>query len=254
MITLKQALGQIQRWCDYPKYDSLSDSRCAEIIVQQTDYIFNQQNLTGRPWNYSAVPITVTPNEDYHPITEVGDFGLPIAVETTDPQNNLGIREITIVDGVDGVRFFREGTLGPSGVASAAICVSFGEHPNQPGQWAARFGPKPNANATYTALYAPNQRRPQSLQDFILKYPQWEQYALIRSTCGALKFCSWEGMTKDENVANRAALLGRIDEPGSFAYQFKEFDTQFTRMARQPYQPHIARMIPFGRFLRGRTR
>lgn len=245
--TLKQFIGAIQRGCDAPLYYSLSDARVAEMTITECDFVNNELNLTGRPWNYSSFPLTVQAGEDYHAITEVGDFTVPIAVETTDPSNPQHVVRVLVLDDpVDAVRWRQAGTLGAAGVAHSALSVTFTEMPGQPGVRAARFAPKPNAQATYNVLYAPNVIRPQSLYDQVTKFPQFEPYMFLRVLMSALPYCEWEGMDDEKNAAKRATIQGNPQMPGSNAYRFAELTSQFVRLRRHSHGNSVARVRPFG--------
>lgn len=247
VATLKQFAGAVERGCDFPLYYSLSDSRVCEMAVTELDFINNELGLTGRPWNYSSFPLTVQVGEDYHAITEVGDFTVPIAVETTDPSNPQHVVRVLVLDDpVDAVRWKQAGTLGAAGVAHSALSVAFTEMPGQPGVRAARFAPKPNAQATYNVIYTPNVIRPQSLQDQITKFPQFEPYIFLRVLMAALPYCEWEGMDDEKNANKRATIQGNPQMPGSNAYRFAELSVQFMRLRRQSHQNHLGRVRPFG--------
>jgi len=247
IATLKQFIGAIQRGCEAPLYYSLSDSRVAELSINELDFINNELALTGRPWNYSSFPLTVQAGEDYHAITEVGDFTVPITVETTDPSNPQHVVRVLVLDDpVDAVRWRQAGTLGAAAVAHSALSVTFTEMPGQPGVRAARFAPKPNAQATYNVLYSPNVIRPDSLQSQIIKFPQFEPYIFLRVLMAALPYCEWEGLDKDGNEARRASLQGNPQIPGTNAYRFGELDRQFTRLRRRAHGNSPSRVRPFG--------
>lgn len=251
--TLEQFLGRVSRECGEPLYSSLPDSRIAELTISEIDAINNDLNLTGRPWNYQSFVLTVSPGEDYHAITEVGDFTVPFAVETMDKSNpNLTTRVLILVDPVDQVRWRNAGTLAPAGVKHTAVAVTFTEHPEQPGIRAARFSPEPNAQADYTVLYVPNVVRPNSLDAPVTKFPQFENYLQVRVTLAALPYCEWAEFEAAENkqelnANKRAALRGDPGMPGSLAFRFAELKEQFIRQRRQSQQSHIARLTPFGR-------
>jgi len=246
--TLKQFIGAVIRHCDDPLYFSLSDSRVAELTMNEIDLINNDLNLTGRPWNYSSFNLTVQPNEDYHAITEVADFTVPFSVETSNPNNPAHVVRVLILDDpTDAVRFSHAGTLAAPGVMHTAQSVAFTEHPEQPGLRAARFAPKPNAQASYKVLYVPNIVRPQALTDSVVRFPQFENYLLTRVVLAALPYCEWEGLDGEANAAKRKALQGDPQMPGSHAFRFIELNAQFTRQRRQSHQNHGIRIVPFGR-------
>lgn len=253
VATLKEAIGIIQRGCDAPLYESLSDSRVADFLVQAGDFVNSELGLTGRPWNFSSFDITVQAGEDYHAITEVGNFTVPFAVETKNPANpNHVVRVLVLNDPVEAVRWHQAGTLGPGGVMHSALSVTFTEHPEQPGVRAARFAPKPNAQGTYVCYYAPNVLRPQSLDSAVIKFPQFENYIYSRVILQALPYCAWEGMSDEQNAAKRETLQGDPRTPGTNAFLFNQYETQFIRLRRQTHQNHLARAVPFGRLGRGR--
>jgi hypothetical protein len=256
VASLKIACGRIQRDADYPLYQSLPDSRVAENLIGEVDFVNNDLNLTGRPWHYRMFPLTVTSGEDFHAITEVGDFTVPFAVETTNPANpNHIVRVVVIDDPTDAVRFGNAGTLGPPNVMHSAVSVSFTEHPEQVGLRAARFAPKPNAQATYNVYYVPNVIRPQSLTDPITDLPQFEEYIHVRTLLRCLPYCEWEGFDGEANAAKRRTLTGDVQTPGSHAARFMELQNQFIRMRRQSHQNHSGpKIVAFGRLGRIRGR
>jgi hypothetical protein len=215
--------------------------------MNELDFVNSELNLSGRPWNYSSFPLTVQANEDYHAITEVGDFTTPIGVETTDPSNPQHVVRVLVLDDpLDAVRWRQAGTLGPSSVEHSALGVTFTEMPGQPGVRAARFAPMPNAQATYNVLYAPNVIRPQSLSDPISKFPQFEPYIFLRVLMAALPYCEWETLDKDGNEAKRATLQGSPQMPGTNAARYLELQNQFIRLRRHNKGTSPSRVRAFG--------
>lgn len=254
MSTIKSVIGLIQESLENPNFDSLSDARIFRIMIQEGDYVCNELNLSGNPWNFQSFSLTVNAGEDYHMITEVGDFMVPFAVETSDPSNPMFVsRPIRIVDLVDLERYASAGTQTGSTNSSqkhSAMAVAFTEMPGQAGMRAARFGPIPNTTATFTILYQPITTRPSTLQDQLTKFPQFEQYYIIRIEVNALQFCEWPTLSPQDNEAKRVSMLGNENMPGSRAFRFKELDTQFTRQRRKIDQRNNTRVVAPGRILR----
>jgi hypothetical protein len=255
MITIKQATSAMQEGLDFPVFESLSDGRCFRLLVQSGDEINNDLGLSGRPWNFQNFILTVKANEDFHAIVEVGDFTVPFAVETMDTSDpSFQVRPVRIVDFTDLERWAGAGTnllqSGNTVVKHTAAAVCFTEMPGQPGIRAARFGPKPNATADYNIFYTPNVIRPQSLQDLATKFPQYEQYLLLRAELAAIQYCDWQGKTPEENEAKRQRLRGDPNMPGTRAYRFGELKEQFTRQRRKVDQRNNTRLIGPGRYLR----
>jgi len=258
MITLDQAIGQVRRWADYPLYVTLSAGRCAELLVQQSDLAFNDLNLSGKPWNDQMFTITVQPGEQYHTITEVGNFGTPWLVELFSPSNQSTAGQpgwnvaqpITITDPVNLDRYYNTPGGGPD-LAWVAQACAFQQDPNNPGQWAVRFGPACASSATggvqFQIHHFPQTQRPQSLTDPITLNPKFEQYLMTGALITGLPYCEWEGIAPTEAESKRQRLIT------SWSTEFQRMHEQFMRMRRQVNQgQELTRMIAFGRTLRRR--
>lgn len=248
MITLQEAIGQIRRWTDYPLYHSLSDGRIAELLVVQSDMAYNDLNLSGKPWTDQVFDVVLGPDEDYHTITEVGDFGTPWLVETENPSDlNHRVRAVTILDGETGVRFYNAGTIGADTQWNAYAC-SFGQAPGAPGQWAVRFAPKPAASGgRYKIHYFPSNIRPQALTDPVINFPEFEMFLMVGGLITAIGYCQWEGKSAEEGADKKKSLHESWDGVWS------RLETQFVRQRRQQVQGQgMARIVPFGRTLRRR--
>lgn len=245
----------VQESLGHPTFDSLNDLRIYRIAINELDAINNYLGLTGNPWNLSLLVLTVQAGADYQPIVSVGDFSTPFAVETADsscpsfvsrPIPILGIADLESYAGA-GTQIIYNNNLQ---YKHTALAVAFTEMPGQPGIRAARFAPIPNQSADYNIFYQPNVIRPSTVQDPVIKFPQYESYLLARVQVNALQYAEWPNMSPDNNAKRRAELIGDPGKPGSMAFRFLELDKMFVRMRRKSDQHNQARLAAPGRILR----
>lgn len=254
--TLKQAIGEIERLCDYPLYSSVSDGRVAELLVREVDFINNELNLTEKPWYYQTIDIQVQANDEWVALSGIGDLGTVSIVETSEPGNpKQARRPVSIVSPLELDRYYAGNQ--PSSVTpkASALGCCFAEMPGSPGTNGVKFGPKPGATATYTLYYTPDVRRPQSLQDSPLRFPQYELYCFHRAACKVITYAEWEGMTDQQNDTKRNRISGDAGnpKPGTLCYGVAEYGKQFDVMKyRQGGQRATTRLVGYGRYTRGR--
>lgn len=162
MATLQQMMSNVYTLLNDPLPQSPSPRHVWKAVLLHTQDFFNRLNNTGKAWATGEYSLDVSAGTGDYLIASPPNFGKPLVVLTTDPNNAAHWERTLDVYDFQNLDFAYEGPMDGANLARTFIdgshhsarAIAFYRKLGNELQLYARIRPVPQESATYTVIYS----------------------------------------------------------------------------------------------------